>query len=106
MADIPRTVSWRVVKNLVKYAPRGSAIFQEIAGVDGLWKQSDHLLASVYDVLSAANWQRSGDPGADRPAPYPRPGVEVPERDGKSHHGTAPVGIDEFNSWWKMEVGA
>jgi hypothetical protein len=41
------------------------------------WTATEHLLADIWDVLAAANWQR-GNAGQKQPGPrpkgYPRPG--------------------------------
>lgn len=48
------------------------------------WSDTEHLLASILDVLAGANWQRGGGKGA-RPKPVKRPG----DRRGEQHYGTA-----------------
>ena len=91
---------------MVRYAQRGSAIFQEVAGESGRWGESEHLLAIIADTLHAANWQRGGDSNAQRPLPLQRPGQEQehPEQSGVVHVGADAVTADEFSSWWDMEV--
>lgn len=37
------------------------------------WGPGEHILASVYDVVAWANYQRAGGKGK-RPSRYPRPG--------------------------------
>lgn len=88
---------------MLRYSPRGTAVFDEINGTTGWWDHADYLLAAIYDTLRAGNWQRSGGQG-DYPVPYPRPGAEsgsAPAVEGESHFGAEPVTPDEFNQWWE-----
>lgn len=40
-----------------------------------MWGVTEHLLADAIDILQWANYQRSDPKKAQRPNPYPRPGV-------------------------------
>ena len=42
-------------------------------GYDNAWTLTDHLTATLVDVLQIANWQRAGDSKAKRPTPVKRP---------------------------------
>jgi hypothetical protein len=48
-----------------------------LGGEDVAWGEDTHLLASIFDVLAMANWQRQGKANAPRPKPLPRPGVKA-----------------------------
>lgn len=76
---------------LIRYLPEDSATMRSI---NQRWSISDHLLAAIYDQLSAANWQRSADGQKNRrrPKPIPRPGVE--DKD-KKKFGTTVVSLEE-----------
>ncbi len=82
---------------MIRYAQRGSAIYQATTGDVGSWGVGDHLLALIYDSLQGANWQRGGGQG-HRPEPFPRPGIDQPEQAG--HHGADAVMIDDFDAFW------
>jgi hypothetical protein len=58
---------------LVRQMPRLSRTAAAIHGQAAYWTQDTVLLADVFDVLCAANWQRGGGK-TPRPKPYPRPG--------------------------------
>ena len=105
ISDVPGLVSWRVVKNMVRYAQRGSAVFQETTGEAGQWSAHEHLLAAIYDVLNAANWQRQGDESAKRPEPLPRPGVtpqDKTDNDKTEHYGSKAdaISVDDWANFW------
>lgn len=53
----------------------GTALAREVSSDDIGWTHGDHLLAAAIDALNVANWQRGGNE-ANRPKPYPRPGLE------------------------------
>lgn len=42
-------------------------------GSDAPWDKTQHLLASIVDVLNNANWQRAGNNNLPRPRPMERP---------------------------------
>ena len=42
-------------------------------GYDNAWTLTDHLTATLVDVLQIANWQRAGDSKTKRPTPVKRP---------------------------------
>ena len=42
-----------------------------------MWTVDQHLLASIVDLLAAANWQRAGNRKNPRPKPLPRPGQKT-----------------------------
>lgn len=51
--------------------PPGAATWLAL-GVDAAWTTEAHQLATLSDILNAANWQRGGCQGS-RPKPLPRP---------------------------------
>lgn len=105
--DIPHKVSWRVIRNMVRYAQRGSAVFLAQTGEAGQFSQTDTLLALIFDELRAANWQRSGGQG-DFPTPFPRPGMNEerasgpvrPTQEGVQYFGSDAISTDDWSSWW------
>jgi hypothetical protein len=66
-------LSWRRCLVLVQNLPPESATAQDATGEPARWGTTDWLLADIFDVLAAANWQRVGDKNRSRPKPYPRP---------------------------------
>lgn len=61
---------WVLIKNL----PPNSAFVQAVVGGPHYTERA--ILADIFDVLAAANWQRGADPKnpPPKPKPYPRPG--------------------------------
>mgnify|MGYP001148205467 CR=1 FL=1 len=92
-----RDLTYRRLSVLLHHSRPGSAFLRSLAGEDAEWSLTDHLLASVIDVLNAANWQRGGGKGS-RPKPVSRPGVKDK---GSEHFGTA-VSIEELRR--RLEV--
>lgn len=67
-----------MLDDLIENLPLDAALWREV-NPDSMWTLTDLLLAHIADVLATGNWQRAGDPHAQRPKPLPRPGVEAPE---------------------------
>ena len=91
-------LSWRDLWVIVRQSPRGSALARSIHGQRAAWAQETYLLADIFDVLAAANWQRGGGKGP-KPKPFPRP-----KRDDDAtvkRFGSAPLPVDEFDAWLK-----
>ena len=57
---------------LVTQLPAGAQTWVA-CGYDNAWTLTDHLTATLVDVLQIANWQRAGDSKAKRPTPVKRP---------------------------------
>lgn len=66
-------MTWRRCRVLVENLPPECATAYAVVGEPARWGPSDWLLADIFDVLAAANWQRAGDKNRSRPKPYPRP---------------------------------
>ncbi|MFF0389680.1 DUF5361 domain-containing protein [Kitasatospora sp. NPDC004615] len=73
-------LTWRELRSLIRGLPPTSRLRTAIAGRP-LWTATEYLLADVFDVLAAANWQRTGDKSAAKPKPYPRPVVRDQQAD-------------------------
>jgi len=65
-------LSWRRFGVLLRNMPDGSALALDMHGESATWGVTDHLLATVIDLLNGANWQRGGGKG-QKPAPFTRP---------------------------------
>lgn len=65
-------LSWRDLLVITRQTPQGTALHRAVNGERSDWTLPVALLADIYDVLNAANWQRSGGKGR-RPKPWPRP---------------------------------
>ncbi|MEV7212080.1 hypothetical protein AB0O31_03150 [Kitasatospora cineracea] len=65
-------LTWRELRSLIRGLPPESRLRTALAG-HRAWNSTEYLLADLFDVLAAANWQRTGDKNAPRPKPYPRP---------------------------------
>ena len=57
---------------LAMQLPAGAQTWVAV-GADRAWTLTDHLTATVVDVLQIGNWQRAGDSKAKRPTPLKRP---------------------------------
>lgn len=68
-------LSWRRLRVLIDMLPPASAYWRARHGA-GDWTVTEYMLADLFDVSAAANWQRAGDPKARKPKAYPRPGVQ------------------------------
>lgn len=66
--------SWLDLRAFALHAPHTSALARAVHGEAAAWGPTEHLLATVIDVLQIANWQRAGKKGGPRPKPIPRPG--------------------------------
>lgn len=76
-------LTWRELGVYLRGLPPASRLRAALTGSPP-WTTGDHILADVYDVLTGANWQRSGDRTLPRPKPYPRPGHNA-RRDEAAH---------------------
>ncbi|WP_425836943.1 hypothetical protein [Microbacterium sp. PA5] len=73
----------------------GTATCESVQGVVH-WPVTDQLLATIYDVLQHANWQRSGKKNAPKPKRLQRPWEKTAAR----KLGSMPIPISKFNDWW------
>lgn len=92
MGALIRGRQWRKLVALLNHLPPESATVAALHGPQ--WTRVEYLLASVVDVLAAANWQRQGKKGAPRPKPLPRPGVES----GDQHLGGEAMSPEEVDA--------
>ncbi|MDN4645357.1 hypothetical protein [Arthrobacter sp. PsM3] len=90
-------LTWSDLLAIVRQSRRGTALFRAVAGEDGEWDLQNHLLAGVFDLLAAANWQRGGDESAKKPERLHRPGV-VKQAEGEVMARGKAVSIDEMNA--------
>ena len=93
-----RRLSWRDLWVIVRQAPRTSALARSIHGQRVAWSQDTYLLADIFDVLQAANWQRGGGKGP-KPKPFPRPSRDDDKT--VTRFGSKPLPIDELDAWFK-----
>src|SRR5690349_4972535 len=84
-------MTWRRFKALVLHLPPEAASVQA-TNPDAVWALNEHLLAGIYDLLAAGNWQRGGNKRSPRPKPLPRPGVKTPVK----KFGTASRSIEDM----------
>lgn len=92
-----RRLSWRDLWVIVRMAPRSSALARSIHGARAVWTQETYLLADIFDVLAAANWQRAGK--GPKPKPFPRPRREDDKT--VTRYGSGALPIDELDAWFK-----
>lgn len=59
---------------MIESLPPSSAYLRALDPERAGWTVGSYQLAAVIDLLQAGNWQRQGDPKADRPKPSYRPG--------------------------------
>lgn len=93
-ALVDGSLTWRRFQSLILHLPPDSASVR-VTNPDQ-WDRQEHLLAGIYDLLAAANWQRSGKKSAPRPKQLPRPGVKPPGV--TKRFGTASMSIDEWRN--------
>ncbi len=67
-------LTWRRLRVLLSQLPRDSSVARAELGEQAEWGLSEHLQASIFDAVNAANWQRSGK--GRPPKPLPRPGLK------------------------------
>lgn len=67
---------------LLRHLPQESSTVRELGGERLEWSIDTHLLATIVDVLNAANWQRGGNPRATKPKPIERPGQSTGQQMG------------------------
>jgi hypothetical protein len=69
---------------------------------------TDHLLASIYDALSVANWQRSADgsKGKNKPKPLKRPGEEAAREEKQAVLKEKSVSLPVAASEWERHMAA
>lgn len=74
LSDLGGALSWRRCGVLLRQLPLTSRTHRAVGGDVLAWGTSEHLLATIVDLLAGANWQRSGGKG-ERPRAIPRPGM-------------------------------
>lgn len=81
VAEVVRARKWRKLYHLIRYLPAEAATSRELTGrnPETEWGNSEHLLAAIFDVLRAANYQRGGGKGA-KPKPIRRPTDPQPQK--------------------------
>ncbi|WP_141717925.1 DUF5361 domain-containing protein [Nocardia altamirensis] len=70
--------TWRDFAVLVRESSSDSALLRAMHPERYRWGQVEHLLADLVDVANLLLWSKTkdGSHNRNRPAPYPRPGVE------------------------------
>ena len=97
-------MSWRALLAMVQHAPRESALYRAMFGVDAMWGSLEHLVATLVDVQQLALWMKTKDAesGKNRPKPIPRPGVD--EAGDGEQLGSGAIPMDEWDAWWAAEA--
>lgn len=93
-------VSVEDVAAMAAHLPRDSATMLAVQPKSDFeaWGITDWLLANVYDLLAAANWQRGGGKGA-RPKPFTRP------KPPKAENASDGLDVDDFKAWYAAQPG-
>lgn len=65
-------LTWRRLRVLVTYLPRGSALSRARDGAEAHWGAGEYLLANVVDRLQEAVWLLTDGKGS-KPEPIDRP---------------------------------
>jgi len=99
--DLTVAFSWRDLWILVRRWQKtpGTATCDAVQGAEH-WTVTDQLLATIYDVLQHANWQRLGKRSAPKPKRLPRPWEKTRVR----KLGSDPIPISKFGAWWDSKV--
>lgn len=82
----------------MRQSHRGTALFRAVAGEEGEWDLRTHILAGLFDLTAAANWQRAGDENAKKPDRLPRPGPSTEKPEGEVLARGKAVSIEEMNA--------
>lgn len=90
--------TWNDLIVIIRQIPEKSALMRSKHPDIYNWGQAEHLLADIFDVASLLLWAKTkdGQKNRNRPDPYPRPGVEKPERIGDKANA---ISVDEMNAW-------
>lgn len=91
-----RAFGWDDFAVWLRFAEPTSQLARALHG--DRWSPELHRLTDIFDVLSAANWQRSGGKGP-RPKPTRRPGDSNAQRFGK------PVPIERVDEYLMQRNG-
>lgn len=92
-------LSWRDLLVVVNHSGPQSALARVTNPEMAAWASGavvPWLLATVADLLAAANWQRAGKNSAPKPKPIPRPD----SKPAGSRYGSEPIPVSEFEDWW------
>ncbi len=94
-------VGTRDIASMAVHLPRESTTMLAVHPLEEieLWDADTHLLATAVDLLSGANWQRTGK-RIGKPKPVPRPKVKAPPSDQTGHES-----IDDFRAWYAAQPG-
>lgn len=90
-------LTWVDLAAILENLPPGNAIQVAGFGERAMWGVQEHLLATVANLLQAANWQRAGDENAPYPRPILPPGQKA---EGDQTFGADAIPISEFDDWW------
>lgn len=90
--------SWHDLIVIIRQIPEKSALMRSKHPETYIWGQVEHLLADIFDVESLLLWAKTkdGQKNRNRPDPYPRPGVEKPDRIGDKANA---ISVDAMNAW-------
>ena len=67
-------LTWRRLRVLIQHLPADSALSRSVHGDAVEWGASEHLLANIFDAISALVWQGGNPKKNPKPKPIPRPG--------------------------------
>lgn len=70
--------TWRDLIVIIRESKQDSALMRSMHPESYRWGQTEHLLADLLDLTNILVWfkTKDGQKGRNRPAPYPRPGVD------------------------------
>lgn len=74
-------LTWRRLAVLLAHLPRDSWTVREVSGEAARWGDQEHLLATIADLLTQANWMfaaANSKHAPDLPKPLRRPGDPDP----------------------------
>lgn len=102
-ADVPTRVSWRALVLMIRHSPRDSTVYRVVFGEQADWGVTDHLLATIADILNLILWLTGNPKKNPKPNPLPRPGAAPVEEE--DHFGSVDTSmtIEEFNAWMLQE---
>ena len=101
-ADVPDRVSWRALILMVRHSPRDSTVYRVVFGEQADWGVTDHLLATIADILNLILWLTGNPKKTKQPKPLPRPGQDPPKQEQTFGSAATAVRVEDFWGIWNQ----
>lgn len=102
VSQVGKTIPWDALSVFVRWLPPDAALYRSMHPKEWQFRQQQpYLMADLYDLVSIlrAEYEAAHTKGGKvtPPPPYPRPGVEDPNR---KKIGSDPIPVSKFEEWW------